>query len=176
MKSRLPSGAKVSLRKKEVKVSLWYIFVFRTARPIAAFKLGDETSGLTAGKGNDGAGEADRRTAGDVCEPKEDRLLDAVIGGSIGRGVVMGVPGFDGAGEAIANPLALAEDARCVVSTGAGLCVDTLLPGKSILLNFPCAWRVHVPSLSFNAYMCTVRSEDCVATNSFRGSHATPWT
>jgi len=133
--NRLPSGAKVSLRKKEVNVSLWYMFVFRTASPMAAFKLGDDISGRTAGKGSEGAGEADRRTAGD--EPKEDRLLDAVRGGSIGIGVVIGVPGFEGTGEAIARAPALALEARCTASTGAGLCAETRRPGKSILLNFP---------------------------------------
>lgn len=117
---------------------------------MAAFRLGEEISGRTAGKGSDGAGEADRRIAGD--EPKDDRLLEAVRGGSMGKGVVMGVPGFEGAGEAIARPVALAVDeCRCTVSTGTGLCVETLLPGRSILLNFPCVERVHVPSLSFKA-------------------------
>lgn len=125
------------------------MFVFRTARPIAAFRLGDDISGLTAGSGSDGAGEADLRTAGE--EPKEERLLEAVGGGSIGIGVVIGVPGFEGAGEAIANPLALAVDALCVNSTGAGLCVEILRPGRSILLNFPCVDNVQVPSFSFNA-------------------------
>ena len=95
------------------------MFVFRTAIPIAALRLGEDISDRTAGRGSDGAGDADRRNAGD--EPNEERLLEVVIGGSIGRGVVMGVPGFDGAGEAIARPLALVEDARCDSSTGAGL-------------------------------------------------------
>lgn len=84
------------------------MFVLRTARPIAAFKLGEETSGLTAGSGSDGAGEAERRIAGD--EPNDDRRLEAVAGGSMGRGVVIGVPGFEGAGEAIASPEALAVE------------------------------------------------------------------
>lgn len=95
------------------------MLVFRTASPIAAFRLGDEISGRTAGKGREGAGEADRRMAGD--EPKEDRLLDVVAGGSMGNGVVMGVPGFEGAGEAMANPPALELDVRWTWSTGAGL-------------------------------------------------------
>lgn len=75
---------------------------------MAAFKLGEETSGRTAGNGSDGAGEAERRIAGE--EPNEDLLLDAVAGGSMGRGVVIGVPGFEGAGEAIASPEALAVE------------------------------------------------------------------
>lgn len=86
------------------------MFVFRTARPIAAFRLGEEISGRTAGNGSDGAGDADLRTAGD--DPNDERLLDIVSGGSIGRGVVMGVPGLEGAGEAIASPVALVVEAR----------------------------------------------------------------
>lgn len=82
--------------------------MLRTAIPIAAFKLGEETSGRTAGSGSDGAGEAERRRAGE--EPKDERLLEAVAGGSMGRGVVIGVPGFEGAGEAIARPEALAVE------------------------------------------------------------------
>jgi hypothetical protein len=121
------------------------MLVFRTANPIAAFKLGDEISGLTAGRGRDGAGEADRRKEGD--EPKDDRRLEVMAGGSIGNGVVSGVPGFEGAGEAMARVLALA---RCM-SGGAGLFEDIRRLGKSILLNFPCVDKVHVPSLSFNA-------------------------
>lgn len=68
---------------------------------MAALRLGEEISGRTAGSGSEGAGEADRRNEGD--EPKDDRLLDAMIGGSIGRGVVRGVPGLEGAGEAMAK-------------------------------------------------------------------------
>lgn len=111
--------------------------MFRTARPIAAFKLGDEISGLTAGRGKAGAGEADRRIAGE--EPNEERRLEAVGGGSIGIGIVIGVPGFDGAGEAMARPVALADECRCnSAGAGAGLCVDIRRPGRSILLNLPC--------------------------------------
>lgn len=118
---------------------------------MAALRLGDDTSGRTAGRGKDGAGEAERRIAGDVCEPKDDLLLEAVSGGSMGKGVARGVPGLDGAGDAIARPVALAEEARWAASTGAGLCVEMRRPGRSILLNLPCVERVQVPSLSFNA-------------------------
>ena len=136
------------------------MFVFRTAKPIAAFKLGDDISGRTAGSGKAGAGagEAERRTAGE--DPKDDRRLEAVAGGSMGRGVVIGVPGFEGAGEAIVRPAALVVDARWPVSTGAGLCVDTVRPGRSILLNLPWVDKVQEPSLSLNAYMWTVLSDD----------------
>jgi hypothetical protein len=75
---------------------------------MAALRLGEDISGLTAGNGNDGAGDADLRKDGE--EPNEDRRLDPIAGGSIGRGVVRGVPGFDGAGEAMANPLVLVLD------------------------------------------------------------------
>lgn len=114
------------------------MFVFRTARPIAAFKLGEDISGLTAGRGRAGAGEADRRIAGE--EPNEERRLEAVGGGSIGIGMVMGVPGFEGAGEAMARPpAALADECLCnSAGAGAGLCVDIRRPGRSILLNLPC--------------------------------------
>lgn len=82
------------------------MLVLRTARPIAAFRLGDEISGRTAGKGKDGAGDADLRKEGE--EPKDERRLWVIAGGgSIGRGVVKGVPGLDGAGDAIGAPLPL---------------------------------------------------------------------
>jgi len=76
---------------------------------MAAFRLGDDISGRMAGSGREGAGEADRRKDGE--EPKDDLLLPS-IGGSIGKGVVRGVPGFEGAGEAIAGLVALAFEAR----------------------------------------------------------------
>ena len=123
--------------------------MFLTARPIAALRLGDEISGLTAGNGSDGAGEADRRNDGD--EPKDDRRLEASSGGSMGSGVVKGVPGFDGAGEAMARLLLLALEARCGISAGAGLFDEIRRPGRSILLNLPCVDNVAVPSLSFRA-------------------------
>ena len=141
---------------------------------MAALRLGDDISGRTAGSGKEGAGDADRRKDGD--EPKDDRRLEPIAGGSIGRGVVSGVPGFDGAGEAMASPLARAFDGRWTTSGGAGLFDDILRPGKSILWNLPCVCKVQVPSLSFSEYMCTDRSEDWVATNSLRGSQATPCT
>ena len=75
---------------------------------MAALRLGEDISGLTAGNGNDGAGDADLRKDGE--DPKDDRRLEPIAGGSMGRGVVRGVPGFDGAGEAIARPLVLVLD------------------------------------------------------------------
>ena len=116
---------------------------------MAAFRLGDEISARTAGKGREGAGEADRLKEGE--DPKEDLLLPETIGGSIGRGVVRGVPGFEGAGDAIVIPATLAFDALCGCSGGAGLFDEIRLPGKSILLNLPCVERVQVPSFSLRA-------------------------
>ena len=70
--SKLPSGAKVNRRKKEVKDSFAYRFAFLTPSP--PNKLGDDTSiGLTAGNGKDGAGDADRRIEGE--DPNDDRRL-----------------------------------------------------------------------------------------------------
>lgn len=79
------------------------MLVFLTPRPIAAFKLGDEISGRTAGRGREagGAGEADRRNEGE--EPNDERRLWEMAGGSIGNGMVNGVPGFDGEGDAMAS-------------------------------------------------------------------------
>ena len=74
------------------------MLAFLTPRPP---RLGEETSnGLTAGNGRDGAGDADRRMEGD--EPNEERRLCETGGGSMGRLEAIGVPGVEGAGEAIA--------------------------------------------------------------------------
>jgi hypothetical protein len=81
VKSKLPSGAKVSRRKNDEKFSSpAYILSFlKPLRP--ACKLG-ELDGITAGRGSDGAGETDRRIDGE--EPKEERRLCEVGGGFIG--------------------------------------------------------------------------------------------
>jgi hypothetical protein len=70
---------------------------------MAAFKLGEEISGRIAGSGSDGpvAGDAERLNDGD--DPNDDRRLCEKAGGSIGRGVVRGVPGLDGTGDTIAS-------------------------------------------------------------------------
>ena len=85
---------------------------FLTPKPIAAFKLGEEISGRTAGSGSEGAaGDADRRNEGE--DPKDDRRLCEIAGGSIGRGVARGVPGFEGEGDAMAiASFSLAFEAR----------------------------------------------------------------
>lgn len=82
------------------------MLAFLTPRPPR--RLGDETSnGLTAGKGKDGAGDAERRIEGD--EPNEERRLCETGGGSIGRLEAIGVPGVEGAGEAIESAFAVLD-------------------------------------------------------------------
>ena len=54
--------------------------------------------GRTAGRGMDGAGDADRLIEAE--EPNEDRLLCEIAGGSIGNRKELGVPGMDGTGDA----------------------------------------------------------------------------
>lgn len=95
----------------------------------------------------------------------------------MGRARDVGVPGMDpdGAGEAGAigvpsgTPVGL--EFR---SGGAGLLVDTRRPGRSIFVTLLCCLSVNSPSLVLRLYMWTERSDDCVATYSFKGSHATP--
>ena len=97
--------------------------------------LGEGTSsGLTAGSGNDGAGDADRRMDGE--EPNDDRRLCDTGGGSIGRFKPRGVPGVDGAGEVMAVELLVGGG--LLVDSGAGLLDGMRLAGKSIFKNFPC--------------------------------------
>ena len=130
---RLPSGAKVNRRKKEVNVSLAYMLEFRAPSPPST--LGDGSSiGLTAGKGSDGAGDAERRMDGE--EPKEDRRLCDTGGGSMGRFDAIGVPGVDEAGEAMIAELGGGWD-RIERSGGAGLLDEIRLAGRSIFKNFP---------------------------------------
>ena len=111
--SKLPSGANVNRRKKDVNVSLAYILVFLTPRPIPPDKLG-EAEGITAGKGMvDGLGETDRLRFWPACDPNEDRLLCEVGGGFIGSARDCGVPGADGRGDPIASDSAsCTNDAR----------------------------------------------------------------
>lgn len=83
--------------KKEVRVSLAYRLAFFMPSPRRAdeeWGLGDASIGMTAGRGKDGAGEADRR------EENEDRLLWlTTLGGFIGSASDVGVPGADGIGD-----------------------------------------------------------------------------
>lgn len=101
---------------------------------------------MTAGRGIDGAGEADRRIDGD--EPKDDRRLCDVGGGFIGRASDWGVPGADGTGEPIARADSCAtKEARPPKSGGAGLLDDIRRAGRSILLTLLCCASVNWPSL-----------------------------
>jgi hypothetical protein len=70
---------------------------------MAALRLGEESSARTAGRGSEGAGAGDCDCLKDGEEPKDDRRLCEMAGGSIGRGVVRGVPGFEGAGDMFAS-------------------------------------------------------------------------
>lgn len=127
------------------------MFAFRT--PIA-WTLGD-VEGMTAGRGNEGAGETDRRI--DLEEPKEDLRLCEVGGGSIGRARLFGVPGADGgasngagAGEPGARALSETNEGRPLKSGGAGLFDDILLAGRSIFATLLCCAKENCPSLVFN--------------------------
>lgn len=56
--------------------------------------FGDGSMGITAGNGRDGAGETDLR------DENDDRLLWlTTLGGFIGSGTEVGVPGVDGTGD-----------------------------------------------------------------------------
>lgn len=140
VKSRLPSGAKVRRRKKDVNVSLAYMFVFRTPKAPGRGDL----EGITAGNGRDGEGETDLRTEE---EPNDDRRLCEVGGGFIERAIELGVPGCDGIGEpslsarVLSLPRASPRICLPVVtenSGGAGLDADILLAGRSILATLWC--------------------------------------
>ena len=135
VKSRLPSGAKVRRRKKEVYVSLAYRLAFLI--PVTPNGFGEFSIGLTAGKGIDGAGEADRRIDGE--EPKDERRLCEIAGGFMGSAKEEGVPGIDGAGETgfttVASSWIGVREPR---SGGAGLLEDIRRPGKSILVTLLC--------------------------------------
>lgn len=62
-------------------------------------RLGD-VLGMTAGRGTDGAGDAERRMAGD--EPNDERRLRDVGGGFMGKARLWGVPGAEGRGDPMA--------------------------------------------------------------------------
>src|SRR6478752_4250616 len=80
--NKLPSGANVKRRKNDVRVSLAYMGAFLTPPragwlPVARLPMLGEL-GMTAGRGMEGAGEAERRIDGD--EPNDDRRLCDVGG------------------------------------------------------------------------------------------------
>jgi hypothetical protein len=142
--SKLPSGANVRRRKKDVRVSLKYIGAFRTPMVPMLPILGE--FGITAGRGMDGAGEAERRIDGE--EPNDERRLCEVGGGCIlGSARDWGVPGMDGTGEPIASAESPTNETRPPKSGGAGLFEDTRRAGKSILVTLLCWARENWPSL-----------------------------
>lgn len=101
------------------------------------YGFGEFSIGLTAGKGMDGAGEAERRMEGD--DPKDDRRLWDMSGGFIGSARDAGVPGIDGAGEAGAKEAdSTLSCGRGLGSGGAGLLVEILRAGRSILIILLC--------------------------------------
>lgn len=135
VKRRLPSGAKVSRRKNEVWVSLayklWFLIV--TAASLGRNGFGEFSIGRTAGRGIDGAGDADLRI--DAEEPNEDRLLCDIAGGSIGNLNEFGVPGIDGTGDAgLSEAESVLPSIRKEVCCGAGLFEGCLRPGRSIFV------------------------------------------
>lgn len=85
---------KVSLRKKDVNVSLAYRLEFFMLMLVGR-GFGEASMGMTAGRGIEGAGLTERRD-----EEKEDlRLWLMMLGGFIGNAMEVGVPGIDGTGE-----------------------------------------------------------------------------
>ena len=131
------------------------MFAFLTPNP-TVYGFGEASIGITAGRGREGAGEADLRIdiAGEAA-PKDDRLLWLIVlGGFIGIRDV-GVPGHEGTGEPIAIAL-LSLDSRVRKSGGAGLLEEIRRPGKSIFKLFPIfagmlsrSSNVKVPSFVF---------------------------
>lgn len=129
----------MSRRKKDVYVSLAYKAAFFTPILPIKYGFGDFAIGRTAGKGIDGAGDADRRIAGE--EPKEDRRLCEIVGGFIGRASDVGVPGIDSAGAGDSGATDGVSAARCprrLESGGAGLLDEILLAGRSIFVTLLC--------------------------------------
>jgi hypothetical protein len=104
--------------------------------------------GITAGRGIEGAGDADRRTDGEDMAPKEERRLCDVGGGFIGSARDWGVPGMEGAGDAAPKADSCATNwAREPKSGGAGLLDDMRRAGRSILVTLLCWARENCPSL-----------------------------
>lgn len=101
---------------------------------------------MTAGRGIDGAGDADRRMDGD--EPNDERRLCDVGGGCIvGKASDCGVPGIEGTGEPMEWFDSAANEDRPPKSGGAGLFDDTRRAGRSILVTLLCCAKENWPSL-----------------------------
>lgn len=113
--------------------------------------FGEGSIGMTAGNGMDGAGETERR------EEKEDRRLWlTTLGGFMGRGNEVGVPGADGTGEPAEVPESKTESwERWPKSGGAGLLEEMRRGGRSALMWLASrgglsSWlRVYWPSFVF---------------------------
>lgn len=90
----------------------------------------------------------------------------------------MGVPGADGKG--LGDPAACDTESaiceRAPNSGAAGVFEDMRRGGRSILdiLLILSGANENCPSFVHRLLMCIDRSDDCVARNSLRGSHATP--
>ena len=123
------------------------MLAFLTPRLPIRYGFGEFSMGLTAGKGIDGAGDAERRIDGD--EPKEEHRLCPMGGGFIGNASVPGVPGTEEAGDAGAKEAKSAppSSGRGLGSGGAGLLVEILRAGRSILAILLCWFKVGWPSL-----------------------------
>lgn len=76
-------------------------------------------------------------------DPKDERRLWETGGGSMGKFDAIGVPGVDGAGEAIANEFVLLCCGLLVGSGGAGLLEAKRFAGRSILRTLPCGVNVN---------------------------------
>ena len=103
--------------------------------------------GLTAGNGMDGAGDTERRIAGE--ELKDDRRLWVIAGGFIGSASDVGVPGIDGAGDPEGCETSGVMCGLRLGSGGTGLLEEIRLPGKSIFVTLLCWLSVNCPSLLF---------------------------
>lgn len=135
------------------------MLAFFIPNPLLLNGFGEFSIGLTAGRGIEGAGDAERRMEGD--EPKDERRLCEIAGGFIGSANEVGVPGMEGAGEAGASDNASgAIWARSPCSGGAGLLEEIRRPGRSIFVTLLCWLRENCPSLVLRLYMWTDRSED----------------
>lgn len=111
-------------------------------------KLGE--FGMTAGRGMDGAGDAERRIDGDDIAPKEERRLCDVGGGCMaGKAKDCGVPGIDGTGEPTLRAESAANEALAPKSGGAGLFEDMRRAGRSIFVTLLCGSRANLPSFVF---------------------------
>lgn len=113
------------------------MLAFLMPRPPPKYGLGEFSIGLTAGKGIEGAGDAERRIEGE--DPKDDRRLCVITaGGFIGSANEVGVPGIEGEGDAGAREAGSGPVDLAAGSAGAGLLAEILRAGRSILVTLLC--------------------------------------